>query len=196
MSKLDNSCTILDIESIKQALYSVNRHAKTAISKRELYRLKYETLLKLIKIGHAQKVHLEYSTQTGRSQQSTVVLVKVGTKTEGEPLYFHMLPEKDDFKCLNHTGAAISQNLHNPKSTMSLNTAKRILQQFVGVTKTKDHATKSHQFQRSHSSNTTYKSTRSHTSQKSKRSNKPSRPALNKNIFTSSFLDGSSRPRK
>lgn len=169
MKGINNSGINNDIESIKQALYSVNRHAKTAISKRELYDLKYKTLQKLIKIGQAKKIRLEYSTQPGRSQQSTVVLVKVGLNSKEKPLYFHMIPEKDDFKMLKHTGSVITQGLHNPKSTMALNLAKKLLQEFLGL----------HEL---HPKNT-----------KAKR---PQRPTLNKKIFTSSFLDGSSRQQK
>lgn len=165
MKKSNNSSFDSDLEAIKHALYSVNRHAKTAIDKRELYDLKYNTLQKLIKSGHAKKMCLEYSTQPGKSQQSTVVLVKVGMKTREEPLYFHMLPEKDDFKSLKHTGTVINQGLYNPKSTMSLNSAKKLLLQFIGKNPKKVNP------------------------------QKPSRPALNKKIFTSSFLDGSSRQR-
>lgn len=163
--KTNNSSFDSDLESIKQALYSVNRHAKTAISKHELYDLKYQTLQKLIKIGHAKKMCLEYSTRSGKAQQSTVVLVKVGMKNEGEPLYFHMIPEKDDFKSLKHTGTVITQGLHNPKSTMSLTLAKKLLQEFIG--------------KESKKANT----------------QKPRKPTLNKKIFTSSFLDGGSRSR-
>ncbi|OIJ19431.1 hypothetical protein BKP45_13375 [Anaerobacillus alkalidiazotrophicus] len=164
--KNSNSSMNLDIESIQHALYSVNRHAKTAIVKRDLYEIKNNTLQKLINIGHAKKLWLEYSTQPGKAKQSTVVLVKVGIKTKGNPHFFHMIPEKEDYITLKHKGVVCPQDLHNPKSSMSLNTAKKILLQFIGAKPQKVKV------------------------------QKPTKPALNKNVFISSFLDGSSRSRK
>lgn len=154
-----------DIESIKQALYSANRHVKTAIDKRELYDLKSKTLQKLIKIGHAEKMWLEYSAHPGRTKQSTVVLVKVGVKTQGKPHFFHMIPEKDDSECLKHKGDVSTEHLHNPKSNMSITLAKKVLLKFIGETPKKENV------------------------------KKPLKQALNKRIFVSSFLDGNSRPR-
>lgn len=153
------------MESIKHALYSVNRHVKTAIDKHELYDLKNKTLQKLIKVGHAEKMWLEYSAHPGKSKQSTVVLVKVGIKTQGDPHYFHTIPEKDDYQFLKHKGVVSTQDLRNPKSNMALNLAKKILLKFIGV------------------------------APKKVKVQKPLRHALNKRIFVSSFLDGNSRPR-
>ncbi|WNF35077.1 YkyB family protein [Bacillaceae bacterium IKA-2] len=165
MEKSNSSNFDNEMESIKHALYSVNRHVKTAIDKRELYDLKSKTLQKLLKVGHAEKMWLEYSSNPGKSKQSTVVLLKVGTKTKGEPHFFHMLPEKDDYSSLKHKGVVSTQDLHNPKSNMSLKIAKEILLKFIGVDIKKAHVKKA------------------------------PRQALNKRIFVSSFLDGNSRPR-
>lgn len=165
MEKSNNLSFDRDMESIKHALYSVNRHVKTAIDKRELYELKSKTLQKLLKIGHAKKMWLEYSAKPGKSKQSTVLLVKVGIKTQGEPHYFHMIPDKDDYGSLKHQGVVTDQDLRNPKSNMSLKLAKSILLKFIGVDLKKVNA------------------------------KKPLRQALNKRIFVSSFLDGNSRPR-
>lgn len=165
MEKSNNSNFDSDMESIKHALYSVNRHVKTATDKRELYDLKNKTLQKLIKVGHAEKMWHEYSNNPGKSKQSTVVLVKVGSKTQGELHYFHMLPEKDDYESLKHKGVVSTQDLRNPKSNMSLTIAKKILQKFIGVNLKKANV------------------------------QKLPRHTLNKKIFISSFLDGNSRPR-
>lgn len=166
VEKSNNSSFDSDMESIKHALYSVNRHVKTAIDKRELYELKNKTLQKLIKVGHAEKLWLEYSVQSGKSKQSSVVLVKVGITTHGEPHYFHMIPEKDDYQSLKHKGAVSNQDLRNPKSNMSLAVAKKTLLKFNGVEPQKVKV------------------------------KKPLKHALNKRIFVSSFLDGNPRPRK
>jgi hypothetical protein len=153
-----------DIELIAQAIYSVNRHVKTATDKRELYDLKSKALTKLIKIGHAQKIWLEYSTQSKNAKQNTVVLVKVGIKTKGKPHYFHMLPEKEDFLSLKHKQiVGVQELLRNPKSSLSLKMAKEILVKFIDVAPVKA------------------------------KIQRPIKKALDKKIFVSSFLDGNSR---
>jgi hypothetical protein len=116
----------LSIENLSQAIFVVNRHAKTAINPRYLYKLKQEALKKLIEQNKAKKIGLHFSGNPKNSQQQSDVLVKCGRYT------FHIPPIKKDFTELPHLGKLDNQ-VRNPKTSLSLNTAKTILQTYTGI---------------------------------------------------------------
>jgi hypothetical protein len=113
------------ISELSQAVFVVNRHAKAAPDPKYLYWLKKKALEKFIQEGKAQKEGLHFSRNPKFSQQQSDVLVRAGD------YYFHIPPSKDDFKTLPHLGD-LNQTYRNPKSTMSLSIAKKLLQQYVG----------------------------------------------------------------
>ncbi|KIL47528.1 YkyB family protein [Jeotgalibacillus campisalis] len=116
-----NSVTVLS-----QALFTVNKHAKTASDPKYLYRLKKETLAKLLKEAKAKKIGLQFSRNPGMSQQRSDVLVECGD------YLFHLPPKKEDFDTLPHLGK-LSDTFRNPKTKMSLREAKVILQSYTGL---------------------------------------------------------------
>lgn len=111
---------------IAQAIFTVNRHAKTAPDNQYLYALKKEALLKMILQGRAQKIGLHFSKNPQKSQQQSSVLVKCGN------YYFHMLPKKEDFEHLEHLGH-LDETYRNPASRMNLKVAKEILSSLTGL---------------------------------------------------------------
>ncbi|MBU9713029.1 YkyB family protein [Evansella tamaricis] len=119
-----------DLTSIQVALYTINRHAKTALDSSELYYLKRKSLKKLETQNLAEKVCREYSTNPSKGLQSSVVLVKVGTPESEYQFYFHTIAEKGDSQ-LKHTGK-INNDLKNPRIHMRLDAAKTILYNFLG----------------------------------------------------------------
>ncbi|MFA9560137.1 YkyB family protein [Evansella sp. AB-rgal1] len=120
-----------DLKQIQYALYTINRHAKTALNPSELYHLKKTTLKRLLAEKRAEKVNLQYSINPRNGLQSSVVLVKVGTTDNELKFYFHMLAEKGDFDLnLKHIGK-IDNNINNPKVHMGLETAKSILYRYI-----------------------------------------------------------------
>ncbi|OEH94216.1 YkyB family protein [Bacillus solimangrovi] len=116
----------LTVSNLAQALFTVNRHAKTAPDPKFLYLLKKKALEKLIVEGKATKCGLHFSQNPKNSLQRSDLLVSVGD------YYFHMPPSKEDFKQLPHLGDA-NQSYRNPKTRMSLSMAKRILQSYTGM---------------------------------------------------------------
>lgn len=116
----------LTVENLCRAIYTVNRHAKTAINPRFLYRLKHEALEKLIEEGKAKKVGLHFSDHPKNSRQQSDVLVECGKFT------FHIPPAKIDFSNLPHLGK-LNSHVRNPKVSLSLNLAKSILQAYTGI---------------------------------------------------------------
>ncbi|MFD4707282.1 YkyB family protein [Gottfriedia sp. NPDC058432] len=113
-------------EEIFQAIFVVNKHAKTALEPSELYSLKRQAILKLIDKGIAKKVGLHFSNNPKSSKQQSDVLIACGE------FFFHIPPLKEDFKLLPHLG--ILENTHrNPKVSMSLSYAKKILHHFLGI---------------------------------------------------------------
>jgi hypothetical protein len=117
----------LTIENLAQAIFIVNRHAKTAINPKFLYKLKHEALKKLIVEGKAKKVGLHFSDNPRNSQQQSDVLVECGRYT------FHIPPMKTDFLDLPHLGK-LDGSMRNPKvTTLSLNQAKALLQTYAGI---------------------------------------------------------------
>jgi hypothetical protein len=119
----------LTIENLTQAVFIVNRHAKTATNPKYLYRLKHEALKKLILEGKAKKIGLHFSENPRNSKQQSDVLVECGKYT------FHIPPTKTDFLELPHLGK-LDGSMRNPKATLSLNQAKALLQSFTGIHET------------------------------------------------------------
>ncbi|WP_066317812.1 YkyB family protein [Bacillus sp. FJAT-29814] len=117
----------LTIENLGQAVFIVNRHAKTATNPKYLYRLKQESLKKLIEEGKAEKIGLHFSQNPRNSQQQSDVLVKCGD------YLFHIPPTKTDFENLPHLGKLDGQ-FRNPKASLSLHAAKALLQSYTGIT--------------------------------------------------------------
>ncbi|MGG5253127.1 YkyB family protein [Neobacillus sp. SM06] len=116
----------LTIENLSQAIYIVNRHAKTAPNPKFLYKLKHEALKKLLKEGKAKKIGLHFSENPRNSQQQSDVLVACGKYT------FHIPPSKHDFTELPHLGK-LDSHVRNPKASLSLNMAKAILSSYTGL---------------------------------------------------------------
>ncbi len=116
----------LTIENLAQAVFIVNRHAKTATNPKYLYRLKQEALKKLIDEGKAKKVGLHFSENPRNSQQQSDVLVECGRYT------FHIPPARTDFHELPHLGK-LNGHVRNPKAPLSLNAAKALLQTYTGI---------------------------------------------------------------
>ncbi|MGM0851754.1 MAG: YkyB family protein [Bacillota bacterium] len=112
--------------TLSQAIFTVNRHAKTAGNPKYLYSLKKRALMKMIREGKAKKVGLHFSNNPKNSQQQSDVLIDCGDYT------FHIPPSKEDFKELPHLGS-LDQSLRNPKCKMGLQQAKGILEQYTGM---------------------------------------------------------------
>ncbi|MCP8970874.1 YkyB family protein [Ectobacillus ponti] len=113
------------LEQLAQAVFVVNSHAKSAPDPKYLYWLKRRTLEKLIAEGQAKKEGLHFSRNPRLSKQQSDVLVKAGS------YYFHLPPAKEDFQTLPHLGE-LNDTYRNPKPTLSLSAAKRLLQQYIG----------------------------------------------------------------
>lgn len=114
------------IHQLAIAIYTVNRHAKTAPDNKQLYALKKMTIEKLIKSGDAEKMGLHFVENPKFSKQHSTVLVRLGD------FLFHTIPEKEDFKTLPHLGQQ-DQTSRNPQERMSLKTARELLSEFVGL---------------------------------------------------------------
>lgn len=128
MNRQENNQIKLDstIENISQAISVVNKHAKTAINPKFLYKLKQVSMQKLLDEGKAKKIGLHFSKHPRNSQQQSDILVECGSFT------FHMPPTKQDFQTLPHLGS-LDNNVRNPKSSLSLNQAKKLLIQYTGL---------------------------------------------------------------
>lgn len=116
----------LTVENLSQAIFTVNRHAKTAINPKFLYNLKKQALEKMIRQNKAVKTGLHFSRNPRFSQQQSDVLIKCGEYT------FHIPPTKEDFEQLPHLGH-LDQHSRNPKTRMSLSFAKQLLQEYTGL---------------------------------------------------------------
>ena len=112
------------VNQLAQAIYTVNRHAKTALDSKYLYTLKKVSLDKMLKENKAVKKGLHFSRNPRFSQQQSDVLIECGAYT------FHMPPTKHDFETLPHLGK-LNENIRNPKTRMSLHVAKQILQNYT-----------------------------------------------------------------
>lgn len=116
-----------NLSTLAQAIYTVNKHAKTALDNRFLYALKRHALEKLILQKKATKVGLHFVHNPKFSKQQSSVLISCAD------YYFHTLPEKKDFIELPHLGH-LDETYRNPIRRMGLNRAKDILIDFVGET--------------------------------------------------------------
>ncbi|KAB7707893.1 hypothetical protein F9802_04040 [Bacillus aerolatus] len=111
--------------NLAKAIFTVNRHAKTATNPKYLYLLKKKALLKMIQEGRAKKAGLHFSNNPRNSQQQSDVLVTCGDYT------FHIPPCKEDFHTLPHFGN-LDEMKRNPRTHMNLAEAKKILQSYTG----------------------------------------------------------------
>ncbi|WP_045515464.1 YkyB family protein [Neobacillus niacini] len=125
--KVPHPKTKLTIDNLSQALFIVNRHAKTAPNPKFLYKLKHESLKKLIEEGKAKKIGLHFSQNPRNSKQQSDVLVECGHYT------FHIPPTKSDFTELPHLGK-LDGSVRNPKTSLSLSQAKTVLKTYTGIT--------------------------------------------------------------
>ncbi|QOR68885.1 hypothetical protein IM538_09810 [Cytobacillus suaedae] len=114
------------VQNLAKAIFIVNRHAKTATNPKYLYLLKRKALEKLLDEGKAKREGLHFSRNPKNSQQQSDVLVSAGD------YYFHMPPSRKDFDELPHLGT-LNQSYRNPKTHLSLQQAKTLLQQYVGM---------------------------------------------------------------
>ena len=127
----------IPLSEIAKAIFTINRHAKTASEPQHLYQIKKEAIDRLLSENRAKKIGLHFSNHPKFSNQHSTILISVGD------YYFHILPEKQDFEELDHLGA-LDENYRNPRTKMSLSHAKKIIYQYIGwrPTKTKKHVSK------------------------------------------------------
>ena len=118
------------INQLGQALFIINRHAKTALDPSALYLLKQEALRKLLEEQKAKKIGLQFSNNPRKSKQHSVVLVEIGD------YLFHIPPKGEDKNNLKHLGYPDGKH-HNPKPQLSLSKAKAILLDYLGWDETR-----------------------------------------------------------
>lgn len=116
-------------EQLSSAIFTVNKHAKTALDNKYLYELKRLAIEKMMENGRAKKIGLHFVKNPRFSQQQSSVLVQCAD------YYFHLLPKKEDFKSLPHLGH-LDEEYRNPQRRMSLNTAKQLLSDYTGLHQT------------------------------------------------------------
>lgn len=109
---------------IASAIYTVNRHAKTAPEPQHLYFLKKTAIEHLLSENQAQKIGLHYSNHPKFSNQHSTLLIKVAD------FYFHIPPTKEDLKKFKHLGA-LDENYRNPQIKMPLSQAKKVLYRYI-----------------------------------------------------------------
>ncbi|SFD83970.1 YkyB-like protein [Lentibacillus persicus] len=114
----------IPLEDLGKALFTINRHAKTAPDPKHLYYLKKESIKRLLQEKRAEKIGLHYSDNPKFSNQHSTLLVKV------DKYFFHIPPEKGDFKDFKHLGK-LDQNYRNPSTKMSLSQAKKIVYRYI-----------------------------------------------------------------
>src|SRR5690625_3331613 len=114
----------IPLKKIAKALYTINRHAKTALEPQHLYHLKKEAIKKLLEENKAKKIGIHYSNHPKLSNQHSTTLVSV------DKYFFHIFPEKDDLKNLKHLGK-LDDNFRNPKTRMSLSYARKIIYKYI-----------------------------------------------------------------
>ncbi|MFJ7932971.1 YkyB family protein [Sporosarcina sp. NPDC096371] len=114
-------------QSIRQlaiAIYTVNRHAKTAPDNKQLYTLKKMAIDKLLHSGNAEKVGLHFVDNPKFSKQHSTVLIRC------DEFLFHTIPEKEDFNTLPHLGQQDPAS-RNPQERMSLKAARELLSTYI-----------------------------------------------------------------
>ncbi|MFC0522224.1 YkyB family protein [Pontibacillus salicampi] len=120
---------------LAQAIFVVNRHAKTAPEPKQLYTLKKKAIEQLIEQNLAKKVGLHFSDHPKYSHQHSTLLVQVAD------YYFHIPPKKEDFQTMKHLGN-VDQTYRNPKPSLSLSKAKKVLYQYLQWDKEETPSTK------------------------------------------------------
>ncbi|WP_096270051.1 YkyB family protein [Paucisalibacillus globulus] len=120
---MTNNNTV-SLPDLARAIYTVNRHAKTAPEPQHLYFIKKESINRLLKEKRAKKIGLHFSQHPKLSNQHSTLLVQV------DDYYFHIPPSKEDFQNLKHLGE-LDQNFRNPQTKMSLSQAKKIIYQYI-----------------------------------------------------------------
>ena len=91
-----------------QAIFIVNKHAKTALEPKNLYNLKRLALNKLLEEGQAKKLGLHFSDNPRFAAQQSDVIISC------DAYVFHLPPTKEDLKNLPHLGNR-SSFIRNPK---------------------------------------------------------------------------------
>lgn len=114
----------IPLDELGKALFTINRHAKTAPDPKHLYYIKKESINRLLNEKRAEKIGLHFSSNPRFSNQHSTLLVKV------DKYFFHIPPTKDDFKELEHLGE-LDQNYRNPPTKMSLSQAKKIVYRYI-----------------------------------------------------------------
>lgn len=114
----------LSIKQLAIAIYTVNRHAKTAPDNKQLYSLKKMAIDKLIRLGKAEKVGLHFVDNPKFSKQHSTLLVRC------DNFLFHTIPDKEDFTTLPHLGQQ-DPTSRNPQERMSLKVARELLSTYV-----------------------------------------------------------------
>lgn len=112
------------LDEIAKAIFTINRHAKTAPEPQHLYHIKKEAIKRLLKNNDAKKVGLHFSDHPKYSNQYSTLLVKVGD------YFFHVPPNKQDFKELEHLGS-LDQSYRNPPTKMGLSFAKKVIYRYI-----------------------------------------------------------------
>lgn len=115
----------MDVSEIAKAIYTVNRHAKSALEPQHLYQIKQKSIDHLLKEKKAKKIGLHFTKSPKNSNQHSMLLVKV------DDYYFHVPPSKEDFKQLKHLGD-LDEKFRNKRVRMSLSQAKSILYNYIG----------------------------------------------------------------
>ncbi|GIO25995.1 YkyB family protein [Ornithinibacillus bavariensis] len=121
----------VSIQDLAKAIYTVNRHAKTALEPQHLYFIKKETINRLLKEQKAKKIGLHFSEHPKLSNQHSTLLVQV------DDYFFHIPPTKEDFQELKHLGS-LDHNFRNPQTKMSLAQAKKIIYQYIDYREPKE----------------------------------------------------------
>ncbi|GAA0446245.1 hypothetical protein GCM10008983_25090 [Lentibacillus halophilus] len=114
----------IPLNELAKALFTINRHAKTAPQPQHLYYIKKESINRLLRENRAQKIGLHFSNHPKLSNQHSTLLVKVGD------YFFHIPPSKEDFKQLKHLGT-LDKQYRNPQVKMSLSQAKKTIYRYI-----------------------------------------------------------------
>lgn len=122
-----NDTKAATVAELARALYTINRHAKTAPEPKHLYFIKKEAIKKLLAEKKAEKMGLHFSDHPKFSNQHSTLLVKV------DNYYFHIPPEKNDFNQLEHLGT-LDHSYRNPQTKMSLTQAKKVVYCYINYT--------------------------------------------------------------
>src|SRR5699024_389734 len=109
---------------LAQAIYTINRHAKTAPEPQHLYHIKKKTIERLLKEKRAKKIGLHCSNRPKLSNQHSTLLVK------DDDHYFHIPPRKKDFVTLQHLGE-VDQSYRNHQTKMTLSQAKKLVHKYI-----------------------------------------------------------------